>query len=522
MANATSKEVFPASIAYLKKYISRKYDEEVTDPDSFIQIIEELINRQKVHPIVFDLVKIESAIQKCSQQAGQINKIITQPLVNPTLEVLSVNWQGLSKLLKQLTLPEPPIKEEAYYLVWVEQKTGKTRHEYASKQDLLALKIIVEKSHPNCVAKDNNVPVSWIDAALSNAQKKGIILSPPSKIRRKTQIFLRDNISEKFLSAQVFTLQWHITQKCELKCKHCYDRSNRAEFNINQAIEVLDQLSQFCRDKFVGGNVTLTGGNPLLYRDIISLYQAISDRYFSISILGNPTTEKKIHQLISIQKPSSYQVSLEGLEIHNDQIRGKGHFNSILDFLEILKKNNIYSQVMLTLTKNNMDQVIPLANLLTGKTDRFTFNRLSAFGEGTKLESVEKKSFVKFLYDYKEAAKTNPIMGFKDNLFNILYYQNDEDLFGGCTGFGCGAAFNFLTLLADGEVHACRKYPSLIGTLPENSLAEIYDSALANRYRHGSSACNHCQIRTVCGGCPAVTASSGLSATKDKDPYCFI
>ena len=31
--------------------------------------------------------------------------------------------------------------------------------------------------------------------------------------------------------------------------------------------------------------------------------------------------------------------------------------------------------------------------------------------------------------------------------------------FGGCTGFGCGAAFNFMAVLPDGEVHACRKVP---------------------------------------------------------------
>ena len=76
-------------------------------------------------------------------------------------------------------------------------------------------------------------------------------------------------------------------------------------------------------------------------------------------------------------------------------------------------------------------------------------------------------------------------MSLKDNLFNILLEQEGLELTGGCTGFGCGAAFNFLTLLSDGEVHACRKMPSLIGNLKEAGLAEIYDSAAARRYRRG-------------------------------------
>jgi hypothetical protein len=51
-------------------------------------------------------------------------------------------------------------------------------------------------------------------------------------------------------------------------------------------------------------------------------------------------------------------------------------------------------------------------------------------------------------------------MGLKDNLLNLVLAEGGEAPFGGCTGNGCGAAFNFVTLLSDGEVHACRKFPS--------------------------------------------------------------
>jgi radical SAM protein with 4Fe4S-binding SPASM domain len=95
------------------------------------------------------------------------------------------------------------------------------------------------------------------------------------------------------------------------------------------------------------------------------------------------------------------------------------------------------------------------------------------------------------------------------------------DLFGGCAGYGCGAAFNFVALLADGEVHACRKLPSPIGNLHDRSLSDIYDSAEARRYRLGPSACRDCDIRPACGGCLASTLSSGLNIFEDKDPFCF-
>ena len=95
-------------------------------------------------------------------------------------------------------------------------------------------------------------------------------------------------------------------------------------------------------------------------------------------------------------------------------------------------------------------------------------------------------------------------------------------LFGGCAGFGCSAAFNFVAVLPDGEVHACRKLPSPLGNILETSLLELYDSETAQRYRAGTAACRTCPIRPVCGGCLAVAYGMGLDIFQDRDPFCFI
>jgi len=168
-----------------------------------------------------------------------------------------------------------------------------------------------------------------------------------------------------------------------------------------------------------------------------------------------------------------------------------------------------------------MDQVIPLAETLRGKADVFHFNRLALFGEGANLKLPDRTRYRKFLEDYLAAAETNPVMGIKDNLINILRREKGIGLFGGCAGYGCGAAFNFVSLLADGEVHACRKLPSPIGNLHRQGLAEIYDSEEARRYRLGPSACRDCVVRPACGGCLASTLSHGLDIFTEKDPFCF-
>jgi len=203
-------------------------------------------------------------------------------------------------------------------------------------------------------------------------------------------------------------------------------------------------------------------------------------------------------------------------------MRGRGHFKKTLAFLELLRELKIFSMIMLTLTRDNMDQVLPLAEILRDKTDLFTFNRLSAVGEGANLAGVAVEKYPEFLRAYDKAVAAIPNLAPKDNLFNILYVQQNRPLFGGCTGYGCGAAFNFITILADGSVHACRKFPSPIGNIIHDSLHTLYHSEKAAQYRKGAAACSTCAIRPVCGGCLAVAHSNGRNVFAQKDPYCFM
>ncbi len=79
----------------------------------------------------------------------------------------------------------------------------------------------------------------------------------------------------------------------------------------------------------------------------------------------------------------------------------------------------ISSAVMLTLTKDNMGQIIELADFLKDKAEYFTFNRLSPVGQGAQLQLPDKEDFYQFIKQYVTESEKNPIMGYKDNLINI-------------------------------------------------------------------------------------------------------
>ena len=321
--------------------------------------------------------------------------------------------------------------------------------------------------------------------------------------------------------AGCFVLQWHLTHACDMSCAHCYDRTKIATLPQAQALRVLDDFEAFCRRRGVRGKLTLTGGNPFFYHSFFELCRAAAERDIPYAILGNPVPEAELDALVAIQTPEFFQISLEGLRAHNDEIRGSGVFDRAMAFLPRLRDRGIQSVVMVTLTRANMGQILPLADVLRDRVDRLTFNRLSQAGAGADLELPDPDSYREFLVDYAEARRTNPILGFKDGLFNIFRSWDDRPLLGGCTGHGCGAAFNFFALLPDGSAHACRKFPSPIGDAVEQGLDAVYDSPEAERYRRGCRACDGCGIRARCGGCLAVTAGQGGDPFRDVDPFCF-
>jgi len=470
-----------------------------------------------------DLAAVEQS--SCRLKLQQRPASHTEPaqglMLNPALEVIEVAWRGLLQVLEgKLTEPQPGTE---VLMFWRHPQSGVFRKGVASPADLLALKMIVEELDPCHVAASTSRPVGVIDQALEQAILKGLVLSPASQLAREEQVCPVDSpVAQRYMRTPAFTLQWHITQKCDLHCRHCYDRSSQADVALEQGLQLLDQMRDFCLKNHVYGQISFSGGNPFLHPDFFSLYQAAVDRNLMVGILGNPVAEELLRKLIAIAPPSFFQVSLEGLKDHNDEIRGAGNFDAVEAFFKVLRRHKVPSRVMLTLTENNMAEVLPLAEFLRDKVDLFTYNRLSMVGEGAALQTALGSKYQTFIRDYIAAKSNNPIIAQKDNLINIERHHQEIELFGGCTGFGCGAAFNFVAILPNGEVHACRKYPSPIGNIHHNSLEEIYHSDVARAYRQGPSECAGCHLHPVCGGCPAVTYGCGLDPLMKKDPACFI
>ena len=126
--------------------------------------------------------------------------------------------------------------------------------------------------------------------------------------------------------------QWHVTDRCNLHCSHCYQDFPPSDPSWDQLLGILEQFKSFivsCRnsaaDRTFRAHVTVTGGEPFLLEDFPLLLDRLAGerRLFSFAILTNGTllTPAAVSSLRQL-RPSFVQVSLDGAQETHDRIRG--------------------------------------------------------------------------------------------------------------------------------------------------------------------------------------------------------
>ncbi len=330
-------------------------------PEAFADFLAHKGTTSELPAFIADLARIEAIVYLTSLQDLPADSRTDRICVNPALSLVELNWQGLAGFFHPGKSLPAPVPGEEILLVYINPKSRELTVRAAAKDELLALKIVLEGLDKKEIARSGNTSLALLDGAIHRAVSKGLLFKPGSTLRRDSAVFaIGVDIPRKISNFQTFTLQWHLTQACDLHCKHCYDRSRRSTLSLADAIAALDQFYEFCQGRHVYGQVSFSGGNPLLHPRISSRYtERRRTRGLMTAILGNPTTPAMLEKIKTIQEPEFFQVSLEGLEEHNDYIRGKGHFERVMLFLQDLREAGIYSMVMLTLTRDNWIRFCP-------------------------------------------------------------------------------------------------------------------------------------------------------------------
>ena len=269
-------------------------------PENFPEVIGSYEHHAHIPEFLSELARLEWSVSQAKAKSISMPDDQEDLTINSTLLLLELQWKNLANDVGSPSAQAPEPGNE-YILIWKHSEDGDVHIQAASPEDLLILKMISESIDRKEVAQAGALSILAVDAAVDRAVDRGIIIAPPSRIRRDFDIIEASPYARKqFLISPSFTLQWHITQVCDLHCKHCYDRSDRSALTLEQARKIIDDLDIFCRERHVKGQISFTGGNPLLHPDFLSIYQAASDRGFTLFILGNPTTREQIETMLSI------------------------------------------------------------------------------------------------------------------------------------------------------------------------------------------------------------------------------
>ena len=86
--------------------------------------------------------------------------------------------------------------------------------------------------------------------------------------------------------ARPYVISWNLTYRCNLACEHCYldagptplvgtdNFADRSELNTEECFKVIDEIAAFAPECLT----ILTGGEPLLRRDILQIVQRAAER----------------------------------------------------------------------------------------------------------------------------------------------------------------------------------------------------------------------------------------------------
>jgi radical SAM protein with 4Fe4S-binding SPASM domain len=337
-----------------------------------------------------------------------------------------------------------------------------------------------------------------------------------------------------------FFIQWHLTEACNLRCKHCYQGERSTEElplteiqkTVAEISDMIDDWSEAYGAAF-SRSMNITGGEPFLRRDLFEILREVKEKEFEIYLLTNGTlVDRARARKLAELGVNGVQVSLEGPEEVHDAIRGKGSYDAAIAGVERLVDAGLDVTLNVTLSDLNADEVRKVVSFGSHAGVRQVgFSRLVPDGKGRALLSrMLSPERLRELYGSLfslELASLAIVTG--DPVAAQMRITAKGDA-GDTAISGCSAGVAGLTILPNGNVTPCRRLPLSLGNVRKDSLRELWATspileALRDRSRY-KGRCGACERWARCRGCRAIAYAWSRSRGEDdflaEDPQCFL
>ena len=163
------------------------------------------------------------------------------------------------------------------------------------------------------------------------------------------------------------TLQFELTGQCNLKCKHCYNRSGDSD---RETLMTPEKWCELSRQIVADGGIfqcIISGGEPLLLGDkLFDIMDILHDDGTSFVVISNGLLlTKKFARRFNKYRYFWFQISIDGstAELH-DEFRGvKGSFEHAVNGALEISDLGIPLVIAHTVTPKNLNRLEDMVNL---------------------------------------------------------------------------------------------------------------------------------------------------------------
>jgi radical SAM protein with 4Fe4S-binding SPASM domain len=342
------------------------------------------------------------------------------------------------------------------------------------------------------------------------------------------------------MQQKIYSISWNLTQRCNLFCAHCYisgfpNADISHDFTTEECRRVMDEIERVNPNVFM----ILTGGEPLVRKDIYDLAAYGSDKGFTV-VLGTNGVLLREPQAKEMRRSGiqGASISLDSTDParHDEFRRLPGAFRGAVRATEILKAEGLDFSIHMSVMDWNVSEIpamIDLSRELGARVLNFFF--LVRTGRGENITDITPDQYEKILtylaksqgvgngtdtaqkpsvFDQPEDPWTVPAGKSGDLIlrakcaphFRRILYQLDptSPLLKNYAQGSCPAGKYYCRITPEGDITPCPYMPVSAGNLRRQSFTDIWNSSKElNDLREPKlgGRCGDCEFSRICGGC---------------------
>ena len=173
--------------------------------------------------------------------------------------------------------------------------------------------------------------------------------------------------------ARPYVVSWNLTYRCNLACEHCYldaggtplvgteNFADRSELGTEECFKVIDEIAAFAPECLT----ILTGGEPLLRRDILEIVRRAAERALWVVVGTNGVRiTENVAQRLAEAGARGLSLSLDALDPdRHDRFRKvRGAWRNTVEGAEILNRTGLPFIVQTTAGSHNLDDLEAIAD----------------------------------------------------------------------------------------------------------------------------------------------------------------